>query len=198
VCSRPGALADGSLETLVKILLKTLLGGFLVFMVLAMAQEWEFFAEAWFGKAETRVELPYEDLVEASDAVRMSLSLMQHFYMSEGDPRFAERMPVAEWVIDEMRQDIAYLSRNHRLQDAALQQMEILSVEALDEDRVEIETREFWTVRMVQSPNGSEADPARSHVAHVSYLLGRTGQGWRVESWGPASPSEPVVEAPTP
>ena len=181
-----------------KILFKTLLGGFLVFMVLAMIQERDFFAQAWFGKAEPGVEVPYEDLVEASDAVRMSLSLMQHFYMTEGDPRYAERMPVAEWVIDEMRQDIVYLSRNHRLQDATLQQMEILSVEALEVDRVEIVTREFWTIRMVRSGSGIETDAAKSHVAHSRYLVGRTGQGWRVDSWDPTLPPEPIAETATP
>jgi hypothetical protein len=107
-------------------------------------------------------------------------------------------MPVAEWVIDEMQQDIVYLSRNRRLQDATLQQMDILSVEVLAEDRVEIVTREFWTVRMVRSGSGIETDPARSQVAHGRYLLNRTGQGWRIESWGPTLPAEPTLEAVAP
>jgi hypothetical protein len=172
----------------VRKLVKILLGGLVVFMVLSIAQEWEFFSGAWFGEPEEVIELPHEDLAEAANAIHMTLSLMRHFYMSDGDPRFRERMPAAEWIIDEMAEDITYLQRNRRLQDASLEQMEVLSSTALDRDRVEIITREFWHVKVLFADNGTDAQPPLTQVAHGRYLVARTGQGWRVEGWEPTVP----------
>ena len=99
-----------SLEKVVKALLKILLGGFVVFMLLAIGQEWEFFSEAWFGAGEEKTTASDSDQQEASQAVSLMLNLMRHFYASGGDPRFADRMPASDGILQEMRSDIDYLA----------------------------------------------------------------------------------------
>ena len=79
-----------------KNLLLILAGAFAVFMALAIVQEWEMFGAAWFGGGEEAPPpLAESERKAAADAVYMALSLMQHFYGSGGDPRYAERMPYA-------------------------------------------------------------------------------------------------------
>ena len=68
-----------------KALLKILLGGFVVFMSLSIAQEWEFFSSAWFGEAAPQAPLSDDERKGAADAVHMTLSLMRHLYLSGGD-----------------------------------------------------------------------------------------------------------------
>ena len=98
-------------------LLKILLGGFVVFMGLSISQEWEFFSSAWFGEPEPRAPLTDDERNAAAEAVHMTLSLMRHVYLSSGDPRFGERMPAAEGIVEEILADVRYLARNQRVQD---------------------------------------------------------------------------------
>ena len=166
-----------------KNLLKILGGGFLAFMVLAMAQEWEVFSSAWFGAPGSAVEVSEADRKAASDTVHLTLTLMQHLYASGGDPRFAERMPASPGVVDEMLADIDYLSRNHRRQEMELQRLEVASIEALSEDALDIRTREYWSYRInlvVDSAAPGEPDHQRTYG---KYLVIRRGQGWQVARW---------------
>lgn len=173
-----------------KVLVKILLGGFAAFMVLAIAEEWDFFSSAWFGPAqEAPAGLSEEDRRAAADTVHLALTLMGHFYTSGGDPRFAERMPVSQGILEEMSADVDYLGRNHRVQEMDLERLEILSVQPLDEGRLEIRTREFWTVRYLWATGGREVEPARTYGAHGRYLLSRDDRGWRVEAWENVDPS---------
>jgi hypothetical protein len=172
----------------VRNLLKILLGGFLVFMLLAIAQEWEFFSTAWFGSEPEAVVLSEEAQAGAVAAVEQTLQLMGHFYGTGGDPRFAERIPASEAVLAEMAEDIDYLRRNHRRQEPSLQGLEILSVRALDEMRAEVRTKEFWIHRVYWITDGGEAEPPHSQVLWGTYLVAHRGQKWRVEGWEVSEP----------
>ena len=181
-------MARGDLEGLVRELLKLLVGGSLAFMVLAIGQEWDFFASAWFGSGEGGAEVAEADVREARETVRELLTLMGHLYASGGDRRFAERMPASEAVVGEMIEDIRYLGRRHRVQEPRLSGIEFTAVEPLGGEELEVRTRERWTIRVVTARDGREAGPPRTQSFAAKYRLSRGGRGWKVEAWELAEP----------
>ena len=178
-------------------LLKILLGGFLLFMVLAIIQEWSFFSQAWFGKEEPAAELTAEDREGAVQAVALTLDLMRHLYASGGDARFADRMPTSAGVLEEMLADIDYLSRNRRRQDPKLEKLDVEAVELLGTGSVEVWTRELWSVRLFWSDGSGESDPHRVEVVNSRYLVSRGSTGWVVEGWERLEPAPEPDEAAT-
>jgi len=176
-------------------LLKILGVALAVFIVVAIVQEREFFYESWFGGTEVPLEPSEQDRADAGRAVYLMLTIMGHLYSSGGDARFAERMPASDAVIEEMLEDIEYLSANHRRQDPELKQLEIRSVEALTPDRLELRTRELWSFRFLWLDGGRASDPPRIEVLHSRYLVVRTQSGWRVEGWRFDDPPEDDAEA---
>jgi hypothetical protein len=174
----------------VKQLLKIVGIGLAVFILMAIAEEWDFFYGAWFGPDDEALVLADEDREAAGEAVYLMLTIMRHLYSSGGDTRFAERMPASDGIIEEIMSDIEYLSRNHRRQDPELKRMEIESVEPLAPDRVEVRTRELWSFRFSWIGRGGDSDPPRIEVIHSLYLVVRTQSGWRVEGWRFVDPPE--------
>lgn len=166
-------------------LVKIVLGGFLAFMVLAVAQEWEFFSSAWFGKEERAATLSAAERDGAGQALYLYLQVSSHYYASGGDPRFADRLPASEGVVDELRDDVDYLRRNGRYQDPKLARMEIVSAEPLEGGQVELQTREWWHVRTLWIDDGRESDSPRVFKSFGRYLLEPGPAGWRVEAWEP-------------
>jgi len=167
----------------VKRLIQILLGAFVVFMALAVVQEWSFFSAAWFGEPAATEQASEADREAASETVRQMLVIMRHLYSSDGDPRFAERMPTSDGIRAEMLADIDYLGRNRRRQDPALMKLEILGVDSLDRDRLEVRTREFWRVDFYSLVDGEPSDEPLWQVVHGRYLAIRTGTGWRIDGW---------------
>jgi len=168
----------------VKNLLKILGAGFVVFMVLAIADEWAFFSAAWLGGGEeVAIELPEAERKAAADTVHLTLNLMRHLYLSGGDPRFADRMPASDGVKEEMLADITYLGHRHLVQDPDLQRLDVVSIEALAQDRLELRTRESWRFGVSRADGTGEVEPPRSRTVEATYLVVRGGAGWRVESW---------------
>lgn len=178
-----------------KNLLKILAGGFVLFQVLAIAQEWDYFATAWFGLVEEPEALSEEERQEAAGAVYLTLSLMRHLYASGGDPRFADRMPASQAVLAEMLSDVEYLERNRRRQDPVLEHLEVLAVDELAPGRVEVRTRERWAVRVLWAEGGTDAEPPRSQLVHGKYLVARRGEEWQVEGWDLTGAPEPEPAA---
>lgn len=173
-------------------LVKILLGGFVVFMVLAIAQEWAFFSEAWFGApASAEPAVDEEQQRAAAGALRSHLALVSHLYSSDGDRRFAERIPASPDVVGEMMADIVYLRHNGRYQEMAMHGLEVLDVVPLSSDRVEIRTKEYWTVRSLFLADDSQADPPRAQIVFARYRLQREVAGWRVEAWDFDAPPAP-------
>ncbi len=166
-----------------KKLVLILLGAFAGFMALAIAQEWDFFSAAWFGGEEPPATLEESERKAAADAVYLVLSLMEHFYSSGGDPRFAERMPASPAVLEEMRADADYLRRNRRRQEPSLERLEIAAVEPLGPGRVEVKTREWWQIQILPIDGRPRAEPAKVQTLDGKYLVARQDRGWRVEAW---------------
>jgi hypothetical protein len=169
-------------ERSLKALVKIVLGGFVVFMVLSIVQEWGYFSSAWFGEPATETALAEEDKKSATEAIRLTLTLMAHLHASGGDPRFAERIPASDGVVAEMMADVEYVKRNHRRQDMTLEDLEVLSAETVGTSRVEVVTRESW--RVGYQVIGTDAvEPTRQHVTRGRYLVVRDQTGWRVAGW---------------
>jgi hypothetical protein len=175
-------------EGLVTQLLKILAGGTLAFMAVAVAQEWSLFGPAWFGSPGAGTVMPEDEKKAASDTVYEMLKLMEHSYSSGGDPRFAARMPASDAVLGEIQVDLDYLRQNHRRQEIALDRLDVVEIHPVDADRVEIQTREIWSVRVDWIRERDEAEPAARRLVHGTYRLSRGGRGWRVESWEPSEP----------
>ena len=177
-------------------LLKILGGGLVVFMTLAMAQEWDVFDQAWFGAPEAAPPLPEAERKSAADTVHRMLRLMEHLYGSGGDARFIERIPAAAAVLAEIQSDVEYLRKNQRRQEISLERLDVTGIEARGPDRVEIETRETWSVRIVWAGGGADAERAQVRRVYGRYRLARGQRGWQVEGWDPSEPWRPF-ERPT-
>lgn len=181
-----------------KKLVLILLGAFAAFMALAILQEWRTFGGAWFSDgAEAPPELEESERKAAADAVYLMLSLIQHYYASDGDPRFADRMPASPAVVEELAADVEYLLRNHRRQDPSLERLEVIELVVLAPDRVEVRTREWWQIHTLRLSDGQPSEPVRRQTLAGSYMVTRQDQGWRVEGWD--SPDDVIREwtAPT-
>lgn len=179
-----------------KNLLKILLGGSIVFQLLAIAQEWDFFAAAWFGTDGEGPSLSLEDRRAAAAVVDETLTLLQHFYLSGGDARFADRMPVSEAFLEEARRDVAYLARNSRIQDPVLEELVVQTVEPAGSGRVRVGTRERWRIRELRAPDGEPLGPPRIQRTYREYRVSRQGSGWRVEGWELEEPPVPDAAPP--
>jgi hypothetical protein len=177
-------MAGLPLEGMVKSFLKILLGGLVLFIAVAMIQEWDYFSTAWFGDGEGgEVAAAQEGEQEAVAAVRTTLALLSHWYASNGDSRYADRMPVNDQVLDELQVDLEYLRRNQRVQEPRLQRFELLSSRPLGPDRQEVLSREFWIHRTFFIDGSGEADPPRSVILQGRYQVVRDPGGWRVVGW---------------
>ena len=174
-------------------LAKIVAGGFVVFMALAVGQEWDYFRSAWFGVEPETSEISDDDLRSAVESVRGTLVMMRHLYTSGGDSRFVERMPASEAMVREMLDDIRYLHRNRRVQDPTLRSVDVREAVAIDGDHVEVHTRELWEIRTTWLDDGAPSDPPRIEVVHGLYRVLRSPSGWRVQSWDWVPPPPPAV-----
>lgn len=176
---------------------KILLGGLVVFMALAITQQWGYFSSVWFGSEPEPEAASDEDTEAAVDAVRNVLILIEHFYGTGGDPRFAERIPLSPQALSELQADVEYLRKNRRRQEPRLQRLEVLDTRALSADRVEVKTKEYWIHRIFWlDGSGEEAEPPHSQVITTTYMVVRRDGTWWVERWeldneAPAAAGEP-------
>lgn len=174
-------------------LVKVLAAGLLVFMLLAVGQEWEVFATGLGLRAPATAPPAEPTAAErhaAEAAIRQFLSLARHYYLAAGDPRFTERMQASPAVVDEIARDVAYLRKNGRIQDPSLVSAQTVAVAALGDGAIEVKTREYWVIRTRFGASAQESDPSRATVVLGRYVVRRTDAGWRVEAWEPLPDEE--------
>ena len=172
-----------------KRLLMIIVVGTISFLAIAMIQEWEVFAESFLGfRQDSGAEVEDNDRREAIDTVHRYLVLMRHLYSTNGDARFLERLPATTEVTEELMADVLYLRHNGRYQEPILQGFEALAVFPLARGRLEVRTKEYWTVQSRFLADGTEADPIRSEVFFTKYRLERDASNWRVTAWEMVSP----------
>ena len=165
-------------------LLKIILGALVAFMALAITQQWGYFSSVWFGEVAESPQISDGDLVAATDAVREILVLLEHFYGTGGDPRFAERIPVSPQILRDLQADIQYLRHNRRRQEPRLQGLEIVDASPAGPDRVTVTTKEYWIHRIFWlDEGGDEAEPPHSQVITGTYHMRKQSQGWWLDRW---------------
>lgn len=168
-------------------------GGLVLFIVAAMAQEWEVFASAWFREpaAATRpAETP--EVREATGTVRRFLSLLSHLHGTGGDPRFAERLPATETIVGEVMADIEFARHRGQREEPELVRLEVARAAPAGEGRVEVHTKEYWVVRAYRLEGEEAVGPAASQILHGKYLVRLDGTVWRVAAWDIEAPPEPA------
>jgi hypothetical protein len=155
--------------------------GLLGFLSIAMLQEWRIFATAWLGASQEVVSLGEEDRKAAADTVHEYLTLLAHVHAGGGDPRFLDRLPASDAVIDELVAELDYLRRNGRRQIMVLQGLDVQAVDQLDERSVEVRTREWWTIGYDQAGNEAPAGRRTANVVSGRYLVRREPSGWAIQ-----------------
>ena len=100
-----------------KQLLGILAASAVFFIAIAMMQEWQVFATAWFGYQPEVPTLSEADRKDAENALSLYLSLTSHLFRSNGDQRFLERIPAAPRVTDELMAEVLYLQHNGRFRN---------------------------------------------------------------------------------
>lgn len=166
-----------------KVLLKILAFAAVFFIAVAMVQQWQVFASAWFGYQPEVPALSSVEREETETALRHYLTLSGHLYRSDGDERFLERMPAAPRVTEALMADIVYLRHNGRYQEPTMEGLEIEETRLLSPGSVKIQTREFWVIRTRSLADGTETDPVRSEVTRARYLMSKENTGWIVQAW---------------
>jgi hypothetical protein len=170
--------------------LQIVAGALVLFIAAAMAEERETFAANWFARAK-KYEAPERDIRAVAQAVHDFRMLVAHWYGTDGDRRFAERLPATKPVIDELRSDIAYVRRNGRIETPRLMRLEVQRVDVRSENAAEVHTRELWVTEF-HWIGGGPSDETRSDLLFIRYRLIRDGARWLVSSWDPidAPPAE--------
>ena len=173
-----------------KDLAKILAGGFVVFMILAVGQRWEYFSSSWFGGREEAVVLTAADSEAAVTAVRGFLSASSPLLASAGDERFADRLDAGEDVRDELLADAAYLRHNRLRQVSTLVRFEVRSVEWVAPQRVEVLSREYWVHRLHARDGDHQVEPPSSQIVLGTYVAGTQDGRWRVLAWDFEPPAD--------
>lgn len=167
--------------------LQIVAGAALLFVVLAMLEERETFTRNWFKVADS-FRATDTDRRSAAETVHAFRTLAAHWYGTGGDARFGERLPVAPPVLDELRNDIAYVRANGRIETPRLMRIEFLASDVVSESAAVVRTREYWVTEF-HWRDGGVSDETRSDLLFARYSLGRDGRRWIVTAWDP-------VEAP--
>lgn len=172
-----------------KAVLQILGGAFAAFLLAAFVQEWEVFGP-WLrgarGGDPAGAAARADAVREAEATVRAFVAIQRHLYATEGDPRFAERLPAAPGVVADALADVAFLRSRGQRQEPELLRLEVLSADAPAADRVEVRTKEYWVFRAFG--RGGEILAPRSAVVHARYLVRLDGTAWRVDGWEPEPP----------
>ena len=158
--------------------------GTVVFIAVAMAQEWEVFSP-WLGiqRRSPEQRSPSPELErQAGETVRAFLDRLGDFYRSGGDRSVAAALPASPEVVEDLARDVDFLGRQGKREELRLLQLEILSTKVGPEDFAELSTRERWEVRILDARGGAVA-PTAEQVLHCSYQLARAGAEWNVRAW---------------
>ena len=120
-------------------------------------------------------------------AVRELVTIGNHLAKSGGDTRFAERIPAAPAVVEEILADVAFTRHAGRIEEHQAVQLQVEAVERAEPDGIDVVTKEYWVVRssplegMVVPPGsargrGPGALPRRARgVALAGRVVGRRG-----------------------
>ncbi len=141
-------------------------------------------ASAWRAagvRAGRTMPVAEADRRAAVGVVSLYLQLRAHLQGSNGDRRFAERLPAGDDVVDEAMRDVAFVTHSRRVEEPRLLGREIRNVRAVRSEQYEVETKEYWVTRII-SAEGAVLD-TRSDVVRAKYLVATEAPGGRVVAW---------------
>lgn len=178
-----------------KSLVWILLGAVVSFQVIAITQEWKLFSAAWFGHRPVAAASVTEAQRQgAEQALREFHALSRHLYATGADPRFADRLPAAPPVVQELMADIAYLQHSGMSQEPKLVRLEVVTVRPFGASSLVLDTHEYWVVQLFTAPGHVPVGPPRSEVSWATYRLDFDAGRWRVGAWDLGEPvGEPAV-----
>ncbi|HET9554256.1 MAG TPA: hypothetical protein VFP50_14910 [Anaeromyxobacteraceae bacterium] len=130
--------------------------------------------------------LPPAERAEVEATARLFTRLAAHLKGSGGDPRFAERIPAAPAVVEELLAEAAFVDRAGRREEPRLQRIELGTPVRVAPGRVRIDARELWVTRVVA--RGGQPLETRSDVISVRYLLDADRGRWQVAAWSLIGP----------
>lgn len=117
----------------------------------------------------------------ASEVVVSFLRMSAHLRGSRGDDRFAERLPAARDVVEELLAETDALTRAGVTETPRLLRADVRVVTPLADDAVEVFTREYWITDVAGEGRGPER--TRSDVVDARYAVVHEPGGWRVAAW---------------
>lgn len=124
-----------------------------------------------------------EERAEAERTVHELLALVRHLHGSGGDPRFAERVPAAPEVVDELLREIAWVRHQGWIEELQLARLELSPAERTEDGALELGAREFWIARRRPVADAAAEPRLSSSVLATRYRLEREGGRWRVVEW---------------
>lgn len=162
-----------------------LVGGFAVFMILAIADEWAYFSSAWFGggKVDERGSQPLS-AEGAKEALRAHLGDLERVYARQENAPLVNAGPE---VVGEIDADLHFLRGRRWGQSLELEECLIDGVFFISPARAEIQTRERWKVILHRPAKEEEA--RRSEVRGRYRMQLNKGQ-WSVVNWDALPPGD--------
>jgi hypothetical protein len=170
----------------VKQLLAILILATVVFMGLAMAQEWEIFAPLFFS-SEAQPAAPEESPGEVHETIEQFNTILEHFYRYGGDERFLLRLPASDAVKAEIQADMDYLAASGIHQMMERLEMSVVSENGLAEGVHEVVTEEEWRIRYHDLDGTPLGTAPMSFVVSLRYVVRKLDDGWQVAVMEPAA-----------
>jgi hypothetical protein len=170
----------------VKQLLVILIVATVVFMGLAMAQEWEIFAPLFFS-SEAPPAAPEGSPDEVRGTIEQFNTILEHLYRYGGDERFLLRLPASDTVKAEIQADIDYLAASGIHQMMEQLELSFISESGLAEGVHEVVTEEEWRIRYLDLDGTPLGAAPMSFVVTLRYVVRKMDAGWQVAVMEPAA-----------
>lgn len=175
-----------------KTFLAIVAGAVVSFQLVAIAQEWDVFASAWFGATPSSVpqrQVTPGDRASAEQLLKEFHALARHLYASGADPRFGDRLPASPAVVGELLADIAYLQHSGMAQEPRLMRLELVDVKPFGAASLVASTREYWVTQLYTSPGHVRVGEPRAQVVFGAYRLDLEAGRWRIGEWDLGEPT---------
>jgi hypothetical protein len=162
----------------------------LLFMVMAIIQEWQIFAPLLTADTEASIDSDGAPAVpeEAWQALERFNTLLVHLHRFAGDQRFLDRLAAGDSLKGEIVADLDYLARNGIVQSMRNLSHKQISEQRLQADVYELVTEEEWQLEYLDRSGVPVSARAMSFVITWRYVIRHEqGDRWVVVAMGPAS-----------
>ena len=153
-------------------------GGTALFLALAIADQWSFFASAWFSPKASQPERQ-SCPPAAIEAVGRLVNNLPQFYSNPSDPEaFFSSIRLTPTLMGEMVADLSYLSTRDWKQSMELAGYSIVGSRQLPKGRWEVVTDETWSVKIA----GEGYETSSETRLRCRYVAGSVEGRWTIGS----------------